>query len=92
MGVLHLGQIKQALEVNYFPHLDFSGADQDHHRLSRAVAAVAMADRSGLSAETVSKSVTDHTGDNGIDGVIYAADRSTIMFVWQVPDSRSGRF
>lgn len=81
MGVLHLGQIKQALEAVYLPHLDLSDAGQDHHKLSRAVAALAMADRSGLPIETVARSVTDHAVDNGIDGVVYAADRSTMIFV-----------
>ncbi|PPJ19606.1 AIPR family protein [Nocardia nova] len=81
MGLLHLGQIKQALESAYVPHLNLEGAAQEHHKLSRAVAALAMEDRSGLSIETVGKSVTDHSDDGGIDGVVYAADRSTLIFV-----------
>lgn len=81
MGVLHLGQIKQALEAAYLPHLNLRDAGQDHHKLSRAVAALAMADRSGLPVQTVAMSVTDHGQDNGIDGVVYAADRSTMIFV-----------
>ncbi|MGY2087267.1 AIPR family protein [Nocardia gipuzkoensis] len=81
MGLLHLGQIKQTLENVYLPHIDLEGAEQEHHQLSRAVAALAMAGRSGLSVETVAKSVTDHVHDGGIDGVVYAADRSTMIFV-----------
>lgn len=49
--------------------------------LSRAVAALALTERSGLSSGTSAKSVTDHSKDGGIDGIAYAADRSTLVFV-----------
>lgn len=78
---LHLGQIKRHLEKKYLPLLDLSGADQEHHQLSRAVAAFALAERTGLSAVTAAKSVTDHSQDGGIDGVAYAADRATLVIV-----------
>lgn len=78
---LHLGQIQRHLEEHYLPHVNVAGADQNHHRLSRAVAAVALAERTGLSEKTAGGSVTDHTLDQGIDGVAYAADRATLVLV-----------
>jgi hypothetical protein len=78
---LHVAQIRRHLEDTFIPHLDLAGANQEHHRLSRAVAALALAERSGLQEKTASASITDHALDGGIDGVAYAADRSTLVFV-----------
>jgi hypothetical protein len=78
---LHLGQIKRHLEEEYLPHMNLAGASQTHHKLSRAVAALALAERTGLPASTAGASVTDDPGDGGIDGVAYAADRATLVIV-----------
>lgn len=72
-------QIRRQLEETYLPHVDLTGADQEEHRLSRAIAALALSERTGLPATTVGRSVTDHTDDGGIDGIAYAADRSTLV-------------
>jgi AIPR protein len=81
MSDLHLGQIQRHLEEHYLAHVDVVGTGQAHHRLSRAIAALALAERTGLSERTAGKSVTDHTLDQGIDGVAYAADRATLVLV-----------
>lgn len=81
MSELHLAQIRRHLEENYIPYIDALDAGQDHHKLSRAVAALALSERTGLPKNTASKSVTDHSLDGGIDGIAYAADRATLVFV-----------
>lgn len=81
MSQLHLRQIKRHLEDSYLPYVDPAGANQEHHRLSRAIAALALSERTGLPATTASASVTDHPKDGGIDGVAYAADRAALVFV-----------
>ncbi|MFI6576460.1 AIPR family protein [Nocardiopsis sp. NPDC050513] len=81
MSGLHLAQIQRYLEERFFPHLDFSGAQQEHHKLSRAVAALTLSERTGLPDRTAGLSVTDHSKDGGIDGIAYAADRSTLVIV-----------
>lgn len=81
MSELQLGQIRRHLEQKYLPHVETAGADQDHHQLSRAVAALALADRTGLPETTAGASVTDHPRDGGIDGIAYAADRATLVLV-----------
>jgi len=81
MSELHLAQIRRHLESDYLPHIDTHGATQEHHQLSRGVAALALADRAGLSETTAAGSVTDHSLDGGIDGVAYAADRATLVLV-----------
>jgi hypothetical protein len=81
MSELHLAQIRRHLEDNFVPFLDLSGANQEHHKLSRAVAALALAERTGVPENTAARSVTDHTLDGGIDGVAYAADRATLVLV-----------
>ncbi len=81
MSELHLAQIRRVLEEQYVPHLALTGADQDHHRLSRAVAALALTERTSLPPTLTAQSVTDHTGDQGLDSVAYAADRSTLVVV-----------
>ena len=78
---LHLRQIKRHLEDSYLPHVDQAGASQEHHRLSRAIAALALSERTGLPPTTASASVTDHPKDGGIDGVAYAAERAALVFV-----------
>lgn len=81
MSELHLAQIRRVLEEQYVPHLDLTGAQQDHHQLSRAVAALALSERTSLPSKLTAQSVTDHTGDQGLDAVAYAADRSTLVLV-----------
>ncbi len=81
MSELHLGQIRRHLEEAYLPHVDQTGAAQEHHQLSRAVAALALSERTGLPPSTAGGSVTDHSLDGGIDGVAYAADRATLVLV-----------
>lgn len=81
MSQLHLRQIKRHLEDSYLPHVDQTGTSQEHHRFSRAIAALALSERTGLPPTTASASVTDHGKDGGIDGVAYAADRAALVFV-----------
>lgn len=81
MSELHLAQIRRHLEEQFLPHLDLEGASQDHHQLSRAVAALALVERAGLSPSLSAQQVTDHTKDQGIDAAAYAADRSTLVLV-----------
>jgi hypothetical protein len=78
---LHLRQIKRHLEDLYLPYVDQTGASEEHHRFSRAIAALALSERTGLPSTTASASVTDHGKDGGIDGVAYAADRAALVFV-----------
>lgn len=81
VSMLHLAQIRRVIEENYVPLLDLEGAHQDHHQLSRGVAALAITDRTGLPVGMAATSVTDHSKDCGIDSVAYAADRSTLVLV-----------
>jgi len=78
---LHLRQIRRHLEDTYLPHIDRKGTSQEHHQLSRAIAALALSERTGLPSTTAGGSVTDHSLDGGIDGVAYAADRATLVLV-----------
>lgn len=81
MSQLHLRQIKRHLEDSYLPYVDQTGASEEHHRLSRAIAALALSERAGLPPTIASASVTDHGKDGGIDGIAYAADRAALVFV-----------
>ena len=83
MSQLHLRQIKRHLEDSYLPHVNQTGASEEHHRFSRAIAALALSERTGLPATTASASVTDHGKDGGVrNGVpAYAADRAALVFV-----------
>lgn len=81
MSELHLRQIKRHLQDAYLPHVDLTGTKEEPHQLSRAIAALALSERTGLPPTTACASVTDHGKDGGIDGVAYAADRATLVFV-----------
>ena len=81
MSGLHLAQIRRHLQERYVPYLDLTGASQPQHQLSRAVAALALTEQAGLSEKGAAESVTDDPNDGGIDGVAYAADRATLVFV-----------
>lgn len=79
MSELHLAQIRRHLNERYKPFLDLGGADHQHHVLSRALAGLVVAVRTGLPEKTAAGSVTDDALDAGVDAVAYAADRSTLV-------------
>jgi hypothetical protein len=81
MSALQLTQIGQHLQTVYEPFIDMTGATSAEHRSSRAVAALAIAERTGLPQMAAGAAVTDHSLDGGIDAVAFAADRSTLVLV-----------
>ncbi|MEV5425854.1 AIPR family protein [Streptomyces cellulosae] len=96
MGLLQLTQIQRRIEETTFPFVDISdltahGSEQVHvNHLSRALAAFVVAKRGGLDWESASATVTDGSGDNGIDAIALTSEGDRLLIV-QSKWSQDGR-
>jgi hypothetical protein len=87
MSVVHINHIRKKLETDFCPHIDMSDyvgkpeAEVLAARLSRALAAFALAEVLDLSAEAAAASVTDGFDDNGVDAVGIDKARSAVVLV-----------
>ncbi len=87
MGLLQLTQIQHRVEATTFPLVDVSdlASFQPEHvrinQLSRALAAFALGKRGGLAWDVAADSITDGSGDNGIDAVAVTPDGSRLLVV-----------
>ena len=86
MSVIHVGHIKNEIVARFGNLVDLTDvqaaqADQKEScRLTRSLAAFAIAELSGLDDVAAAQSVTDGTGDNGIDAVYYdLAEKNCIL-------------
>ena len=87
MGRLQVKQIERALRDELFDLINVtdlgahSDAEQVKARLSRSLAAFVLVKLGGLDAEVAAASVTDGSGDNGIDAVGLLPDEPRIIVV-----------
>jgi hypothetical protein len=87
MSVVHINHIRKKLETDFCPHIDMSDyvgkpeAEVLAARLSRALAAFALAEVLDLSAEAAAASVTDGFDDNGVDAIGIDKARSAVVLV-----------
>lgn len=87
MSVLHVNQIKSRLESDYLPFVDDSDLgkvkpEPKHiNKLSRALAAYSIVNKTKLTPEESCKYITDGFGDNGIDYIYYEEDTLTLWIV-----------
>lgn len=87
MSILHVNQIAGALHRPFDGKIDVSDqpastSDAEKVFLTRSLAAFAIAQLAGISPDEAAQTVTDGTGDNGIDALYY--DRLTkTMYVVQ---------
>jgi hypothetical protein len=80
MSILHVNQIAGVLHKTFDGLIDLSDAspvplDRERAFLSRALAAFAVMQLGGATAQEAADSVIDGTNDNGIDAVFF--DRAT---------------
>lgn len=87
MGQLHITQVEKRLRSTVYDSIDVSDlaaqqpADVERARLSRSLAAFVVHKMSGISPEDAAQSVTDGSGDNGIDAIAVLPDLSRIIVV-----------
>lgn len=87
MGQLHITQIERRLKDTVYPHVDitdllnYRADDIERARLSRSLAAYAVHKFTGLSPEEAARSVTDGSGDNGIDAIAVVPEGARIVVV-----------
>lgn len=87
MSVIHVGHIKNEVLARFGNLVDLSDvqtaqADQKEScRLTRSLAAFAVAELSGLDDVAAAQAVTDGTGDNGIDAVYYDLAEKNCLLV-----------
>jgi hypothetical protein len=77
MSVIHVGHIKNNILARFGTLVDLSDVQtaveeqKENSRLTRGLAAFAVAELSGVDDIAAAQAVTDGTGDNGIDAVYY---------------------
>jgi hypothetical protein len=87
MSTIHLNQIRNKLEADYCPVIDMSDwagkpkLQNDRARLSRALAAFALAERLNLTPTAAAATVTDGFDDNGLDAIGIDRENSTVVVV-----------
>ena len=87
MSVIYLNQIRKKLEADYCPLIDMADsagqpkAQRDKARLSRALAAFALAERLDLTPAVAAAAVTDGFDDNGLDAIGIDRENSTVVVV-----------
>lgn len=75
MSIVHLKHIRNKLEQDYCPHIDMSdhqvrpAEEVEQARLSRALAAFALAEQARVSPAQAAADVVDGFGDHGIDAI-----------------------
>lgn len=97
MGDLHVAQVKRRLRDTTYPHIDVSdlsshGPDQrEQARLTRALAAFVLTKLAGLDDLEAAESVTDGSGDNGVDAIAIVDSDPPRLYVVQAKWSETGR-
>jgi hypothetical protein len=87
MSVIHVGHIKNNIITRFGSLVDISDvqtaqSDQkENARLTRGLAAFVIAELGGLDDVAAAQTVTDGTGDNGIDAVYYDAAEKNCFVV-----------
>jgi hypothetical protein len=87
MGKLQVRQIERTLRDNLYDLIDMNDVsshppeEQTKIRLSRALAAFVLVKTGGIDFEAAAISVTDGSGDNGIDAVALIPDEPRIILV-----------
>jgi hypothetical protein len=87
MSVIHVGHIKNNVEARFGNLVDLADVataqpqQKDSVRLTRSLAAFVLAELGGLDDIAAAQSVTDGTGDNGIDAVYYDAAEKNCFLV-----------
>ena len=86
MSILHVNQIAGALHRMFDGEIDLTDvtSNQDEREkcfLTRSLAAFAVAQLAGITALEAAKTVTDGTGDNGIDALHYDLATKTMYVV-----------
>jgi hypothetical protein len=86
MSEIHVQHIKSRLEGDFSNSIDLSdikaeGRDKLNFFLTRALAAYAIQNHSRCSVSIAADSITDGSGDNGIDAVHYDTSASTFYIV-----------
>lgn len=86
MSVIHVGHIKNNIEARFGSLVDLADVataqpeQKDSVRLTRSLAAFVLAELGRLDDVAAAQSVTDGTGDNGIDAVHYdAAEKNRFL-------------
>ncbi|MFR9756782.1 AIPR family protein [Streptomyces sp. TR06-5] len=96
MGLLQLTQIQRRIEQTTFPLIQvddlssYRAEDARVTQLSRALAAFVVAKRASLDWDSASATVTDGSGDNGIDALAVTAEEDRLIIV-QSKWSKEGR-
>ncbi len=96
MSTIQLNHIKKKLETDYCPQIDmtdYAGKPTDETaaaRLSRALAAFAIAERLGVDAAVAAESITDGFDDNGVDAIGIDFDKGVVVVVQSKWDSTGG--
>ncbi len=87
MSVIHLGHIKNNILTRFGSIIDLSDVltsseeQREKARLTRALAAFAIAELGSLDDLSAAQCVTDGSGDNGIDAVYYDAAEKNCLLV-----------
>jgi hypothetical protein len=87
MSVIHVGHIKNNIEARFGNLVDLADVataqaeQKDSSRLTRSLAAFALAELGSLDDIAAAQAVTDGTGDNGIDAVYYDAAEKNCFLV-----------
>ncbi|MFI7165298.1 AIPR family protein [Rhodococcus erythropolis] len=97
MGALHITQIQQRLRATTYPHIDVSdlaGHSEDNveqARLTRSLAAFVLTKVTDLTDFEAAASVTDGSGDNGIDAIAVVGSERPRLVVIQSKWSDTGK-
>jgi len=85
MSILHIRQVKKFLETNFKDIIDIEDVkdrvDKENFFLSRSLSAFAILKLSETDERTAAQSVTDGSGDNGIDAIHYSKNNKLMYFV-----------
>jgi hypothetical protein len=88
MSTLHLRQICNFLEKEYFPHIpldtdELSKSEEEiyNFRLTRSLVGMSVSMISNENAGEASKYITDGYGDNGIDGIFFNYEEKCLYLI-----------
>ena len=87
MSVIHVGHIKNNIEARFGNLVDLADVataqaeQKDSCRLTRSLAAFALAELGSVDDVAAAQAITDGTGDNGIDAVYYDAAEKNCFLV-----------
>lgn len=86
MSILHVNQIKNHLESEYFSHIELtadeiSSEQAENLRYSRALAAISINILTDAGIEPSCEAIVDGGDDNGIDGIFYDPNERCLYFI-----------